>query len=256
MIDIHCHLLPGIDDGPADFEMSLRLARALSDDGVEAVICTPHILPGLWNNSGAQIRSSVARMRTHLANEGLQLGLYSGADAHVSVDFVAKLKSGEIPTLADSRYVLVELPRHIGPDLLKSFFFQLLVARYVPILSHPERLPWIEEHYGAVAGLARSGAWLQITSGSLLGGFGRSAKYWSERMLGDGIVHLLATDAHDLKTRAPNLRSGRDAAARLIGDREAENLVCSRPRAILRNEPSANVPSPYERTTHAPTKAS
>ena len=251
MIDIHCHLLPGIDDGAADIEMSLRMARALLEDGVEAVVCTPHILPGLYHNTGPQIRSAVAALRTCLTRNGLRLDVYSGADAHIAVDFAAKLKSREIPTLADSRYVLIELPQHVGPVLLKQFFFQLLVARYVPVLSHPERLPWIEEQYGVIESLAKSGVWLQVTAGSLLGDFGRTPKYWSERMLDDGIVHLLATDAHDMESRAPKLGKGRDAAAKRIGDRAAENLVSDRPRAVLRNEAPANVPSPSARTTHA-----
>ncbi|MBS0235243.1 MAG: capsular biosynthesis protein [Proteobacteria bacterium] len=244
MIDIHCHLLPGIDDGPTDIQTSLRMARALIEDGVEAVICTPHILPGLWHNTGPLIRSAVSRLRSHLANEGLQLELFSGADAHIAVDFAVKLQTRDIPTLADSRYVLVELPQHMGPVLIKQFFFQLLTAGYVPILSHPERLPWIVEQYAIIESLARSGVWLQITSGSLLGDFGRTAQYWCERMLNDGLAHVLATDAHDAERRRPNLSKGREAAAKRIGEREAENLVSIRPRAILHNEAPENVPSP------------
>lgn len=248
MIDIHCHLLPGIDDGAADVATSLRMARVLVDDGVEAVICTPHILPGLYHNTGPQIRSAVAALRAQLAERGLPLELHCGADAHITVDFAAKLNSCEIPTLAGSRYVLIELPQHVGPYLIKQFFFQLLVAGYVPILSHPERMPWIEAQYGVIQDLVSAGVWLQITAGSLLAEFGRDARYWAERMLDDGIVHVLATDAHNVVSRPPNLRAGRDVAALRVGEWEADNLVHHRPQAILRNAAPALFPLPSVRT--------
>jgi protein-tyrosine phosphatase len=251
MIDLHCHILPGIDDGPADVEISLLMARMLIDDGVEAVVCTPHILPGLYHNAGPQIRAATADLRSALAGSGLRLDLYSGADAHIAVDFVAKLKSAEILTLADSRYVLVELPQHVGPALLTQFFFRLMAAGYVPVLSHPERLQWIGHQYGMIESLVRSGVWIQITSGSLLGEFGRTARYWAERMLDEGNAHLLATDAHDTKFRAPNLKRGRDVAAERIGEREANNLVLTRPLGILANEAPANLALSLAQRSHA-----
>ncbi len=250
MIDLHCHLLPGIDDGAPDLAASLRMAHALIEDGVEAVVCTPHILPGLYANTGPQIRAAVADLRAHLARSGLRLDIYAGADAHIAVDFAAKLKRGEIPTLAGSRYVLVELPQHVGPKLIEPFFFQLLIAGYVPVLSHPERLAWIEPQYGTIKSLVRSGVWLQLTAGSLIGEFGREAKYWSERMLDDGIVHVLASDAHDVERRAPKLGLGREAAAKRLGEQEAANLVSGRPRAILRDEIPLNCPLPSNQALH------
>lgn len=244
MIDIHCHLLPGLDDGAVDLAMSLQMARTLISDGVEAVICTPHILPGLYHNRGVQIQSAVASLRARLADDGLRLGLYTGADAHITVDFAAKLTAREIPTLAGSRYVLIELPQHVEPKLIRQFFFQLRVAGYVPVLSHPERMPWIADQYRTIHDLVKSGVWLQLTAGSLLGEFGRDAKYWSERILDDGIAHVIATDAHDNRRRPPNLRLGRDAAAKRVGDMEAEKLVKGRPSAILHNETPDRWPLP------------
>jgi protein-tyrosine phosphatase len=256
LIDLHCHILPGIDDGAPNIETSLRMAAALIDDGVEAVVCTPHILPGLYHNAGSQIRAATEALRFALARSGLRLDLFNGADAHISVDFIAKLRNGEILTLADSRYVLVELPMHVRPEPLKKFFFELIVAGYVPILSHPERLAWIETQFELIERLVCSGVWLQITSGSLLGKFGRPAKYWSERLLDEGKVHLLATDAHDMSRRAPDLKRGRDAAATRVGEYEANNLVLMRPRSILTNDSPSNLPlSPAQKANAVPKSA-
>jgi protein-tyrosine phosphatase len=239
MIDLHCHILPGIDDGASDLAVSIAMAKAFVADGVTVVACTPHILPGLYTNSGPQIRQATIELQARLDAEGIPLRLVTGADNHVLPNFVAELRSGHLLSLADSRYVLVEPPHHVAPPRLEEMFFNLLVAGYVPILTHPERLSWISSHYDAVQRLVRGGVWIQLTAGSLAGAFGQKARYWSERMLDEGSVHILATDAHDVGRRPPILSQGRDLASRRIGSEEAENLVQTRPQGVLSNlEPS------------------
>src|SRR5262245_29777691 len=138
MIDLHCHILPGIDDGAADLSVSLAMARASVADGVSVVACTPHILHGLYHNSGPQIRQATEQLQQALNHEGIPLHLVVGADIHIVPDFVAGLRSGHLISLADTRYVLVEPPHHVAPVRLENLFFSLLVAGYVPILTHPE----------------------------------------------------------------------------------------------------------------------
>jgi len=186
MIDLHCHILPGLDDGAADLSVSTEMAKA----------------------------------------------------------FVAELDSGHLLSLADTRYVLVEPPHHIAPPRLEDLFFALLVAGYVPILTHPERLTWIKSQYLLVQRLVHAGCWMQITAGSLTGAFGRNARYWAERMLNEGCVHLIATDAHDVNRRPPNLNRGRELAAKRVGEVEAQHLVVTRPEGVLRNDLPSNLPRP------------
>jgi protein-tyrosine phosphatase len=161
--------------------------------------------------------------------------------------FVAKLYAGEILTLARSRYVLVELPRHVAPIRMEQFFAGVLHAGYVPILTHPERLMWIGDRYTAIERLACSGVWMQITASSLTGKFGRRARYWAERMLAEGLVHILASDAHDAQARPPDLSRGWEAAARWVGHRQATHLVSTRPRGVIENEAPSNLPLPSDR---------
>jgi protein-tyrosine phosphatase len=242
MIDLHCHILPGIDDGAADLAVSIEMARAFVAEGVSVVACTPHILPGLYPNTGPNIRQATSRLQQALDREGISLRLVTGADNHIVPDFVAQLRSGNLLSLADTRYVLVEPPHHIAPPRFEDLFFNLLVAGYVPILTHPERLTWIRSHYGMIQGLVRGGAWMQITAGSLAGVFGRNARYWAERMLDEGRVHILATDAHGVSLRPPDLSEGRELAAKRVGDGEAQHLVVTRPRGVLLNELPSNLP--------------
>ncbi len=244
MFDLHCHLLPGIDDGAPDFATSLAMARALVDQGIEAVACTPHILPGLYHNTGPQIRQAVAALQERLGDAGIALKLATGADNHIIPQFVEGLKRGHLLTLGDSAYALAEPPHHVAPARLEDLFFNILLAGYVPVLTHPERLSWIENKYSVVQMLAARGVWMQITSGSLTGRFGKRPRYWAERMLEEGIVHILATDAHDLRKRPPDLLEGRKQAARLVGETEALHLTVTRPQGILLNRPPSEMPAP------------
>jgi len=244
MIDLHCHILPGIDDGATDLSVSLNMARAQVDQGVLAVACTSHILPGLYHNSGPALRQATLELQKILDEEGIPLRLATGADVHMTPDFVGGLRSGKLLSIADSRYVLVEPPHHTAPPQLEDFFFNLMVAGYVPILTHPERLSWVPSRYETIKRLVRSGVWMQVTAGSFAGAFGRNALYWAERMLDEGFVHFIATDAHDAERRPPDLAAGRELVARRVGPEEAQRLVLTRPMGILEDQDPSRLPGP------------
>jgi protein-tyrosine phosphatase len=244
MIDLHSHILPGLDDGARDMDIAVQMARRWVADGVSVVACTPHILPGLYQNTGPAIRDAVASLQQTLDAESIALRLVTGADNHIVPDFVAGLASGHLLSLADSRYVLVEPPHHVAPARIEDLFFSILVAGYVPVLTHPERLSWLKSRYEMVQRLARNGVWMQLTAGSLTGAFGGNALYWSERMLDEGIVHILASDAHDVERRPPALALGWEAAAKRVGSVEAEHLVLTRPQGILANCQPSELPMP------------
>jgi len=244
MIDLHCHILPGIDDGAADFDIAIEMARIAVTNGVTVQACTPHIFPGVFDNSGPQIRLAVQELQNCLDEHEIPLRLVTGADAHVVPNMVDGLRSGAILSLADTRYVLVEPPHHVAPPRIEYLFFELLTAGYVPILTHPERLTWIETRFETFVQLFDAGVWMQITSGSVTGAFGRRPLYWSERMLNEGMVHILASDAHGARRRRPDLAEGRAAAAKWLGEAEAEQLVFGRPRAILDDADPSRVRPP------------
>ncbi|MGB4911604.1 MAG: CpsB/CapC family capsule biosynthesis tyrosine phosphatase [Candidatus Dechloromonas phosphoritropha] len=240
MIDLHCHLLPGIDDGAPDLETSLEMARIAFADGIRTLACTPHIYPGVYENTGDGIRQAVAALQKTLDEAEIALKLVVGADIHVDPDLLLKLRGGEAPTLGGTRYFLLEPPHHVALPRIADFVFNLVAAGYTPLITHPERLTWIKDHYPTICGLVDQGAWLQVTSGSLTGRFGPQAKYWGERLLGEGRVHILATDAHGTRRRPPLLAEGQLAAERLVGKEDAWHLVNTRPIGILDNlAPSA-----------------
>lgn len=237
LIDLHCHLLPGIDDGASDVATALAMARLAVADGIEHIACTPHITPGVYDNTASDIEARVAELATLLAAEGVALTLWRGADVHVDPQLVTRLRDGVVPTLGQSRYFLLEPPHHVAPPRLPELVQDLLQAGYIPIITHPERLRWIESQYDLIIRLVRLGALVQLTAGSITGGFGKRPQYWSERMLEEGVVDIVATDAHGTTGRPPLLSAAREAISTRLGEAEALEMLYNRPARVLRDEP-------------------
>lgn len=236
-------MLPGIDDGAPNLEVALAMARCAESDGITHVACTPHIYPGLYENHRDGIAAAITSLQATLNEEGIKLTLMIGADTHLTPDLLTDIRAGRIPTLNNTRYLLFEPPHHVAPPRLEEQVFNLLAAGIVPVVTHPERLSWIDTHYEVFGRLAHAGALMQITAGSVTGRFGRRPKYWAERMLDERQVHLLATDAHHIDKRPPLLAEARDAAALRLGEAEAVNLVLNRPRGIIENRPPNELPA-------------
>ena len=227
-------MLPGIDDGAPDMAVALAMARCAVNDGITTVACTPHIYPGLYENNRDGIAQAVEAFRQVLAEEGIALALTFGADTHLEPDLLGSIRSGRVPTLGGSRYLLLEPPHHSVPPRFEDSVFNLRAAGVVPVITHPERLSWIEGHYEVFTRLVRGGtAWMQVTAGSLTGRFGKRPQYWGERMLDEGLVHILATDSHHIDRRPPLLAEGREAAAKRVGEAESWHLVKTRTQGIL-----------------------
>ena len=224
--------------------MALQMAQLAVADGITLTACTPHIYPGMFENTHAGIREARDRFQQELDKAGIPLQLTYGADIQVVPELVASLKNGTLPTLHNSRYFLFEPPHHVALPHLADLVHNTLLSGFVPIITHPERLSYIEADYDKFVALAQQGAWIQLTGGSLLGRFGPRVKRITERFLSDGVTHLLASDGHNLKNRTPELSEARDAAADIIGAEAASQLVLERPAAVIANADPADVPQP------------
>ena len=225
--------------------MSLQMARIAVADGITVTACTPHIYPGLYPNNAAGIRAARDDLQRALDDNGIALELTTGADVHLVPGLLDGLREGTVPSLHDTRYVLLEPSHHVAPPRFAESVFQLVAAGYVPVITHPERLTWIEDHYQTFVDLTRQGCWLQVTAGALTGHFGPRPKYWGERLVGEGLTHILATDAHSSTRRVPVMSEGREVARKLLGGEEAEQLVQGRPATLMANlPPSQAAPLP------------
>jgi len=243
MIDIHCHILPGLDDGAADLEQALEMARIADADGITVVIATPHAFDGFYNASRDQILSSREKLNRELRLQGLKLQVLPGADIYV--DFYIRnwrpdepISLAEAMTLNDAgRFMLLELPAYRVPDLgrLEMVIRTLREQGVTPIISHPERNSDIQVYPSKLTRLIDAGALAQITANSLVGEFGRATRRFAQKLLKSGLVHFLATDAHGIGSREPRLTPGFEAAAKLIGTENARKLVLDNPQAIIDN---------------------
>lgn len=244
MIDLHCHMLPAIDDGAPNLETALKMAQIAVQDGITHSACTPHIYPGLFENTAEGICRAVDDFRLALKQANIPLEVTSGADVQIFPEMIDGLDNKRIPTLHNSRYFLFEPPHHISPPSMLNLIHDVLASGYIPVITHPERLSYIDQDYHLFVEAARKGAWIQLTAGSLTGRFGKRVQKISERFLKDGITHLLATDAHNLANRAPILSEAREVAATLLGKEEASRLVLKRPQAILQNTAPDDILAP------------
>ncbi len=237
-------MLPGIDDGPATLTGSLEMARLAVEDGIHTTFCTPHIYPGLYENKGPDIKRGVANLQLILHDKGIPLQLNFGADTHLVPDVLDGIATGRILTLAGSKFLLLEPSHHVRPPGFTDAVFKIITSGYVPIITHPERLSWIGGHIDEFFALSRSGAWMQVTGGALIGRFGPAAQRLAERFVGEGWCDVLASDGHTTGRRAPVLAEARQRAAALVGEEEAEAMTVVRPMHVLTNGSSGPINRP------------
>lgn len=229
MIDIHNHILPGLDDGPETAEESLELAEALVRAGFTAAVTTPHVLPGLYENTREAILEAVAGLKERLAAERIPLEIYPGSECRITPELPERLEKGELVTLGDSgRYLLVEFPMHELPAYAADVLFRLQLGGVRPVIAHPERHGFFRENRELLAGFVERGALVQVTAGALTGLFGPAEQKAVGRWLKDGLVHFVATDAHSDGRRLEAAQK----AAELLGA-GAETLLHAAPKAAV-----------------------
>jgi protein-tyrosine phosphatase len=230
--DIHCHLLPGVDDGAKSWDDALEMASIAYADGIRAVIATPHQLGAYAHNTADMIRSKTAELLRQLQSRGIELQLLPGADVRIEPEIVPQLVRGEVLTLADHhRHVLLELPHDLYFPLEK-LVDRLQQQGIVAILSHPERNQGLLRQRQRLHGLVERGCLMQITAGSITGSFGHVCQQMADWMLAHQLVHFIATDAHGPHARRPLMRRAFTCVSEKYGLHLARILCAENPRAV------------------------
>lgn len=247
LVDIHCHLLPGVDDGAADLEASLAMARMSVEQGVETVVVTPHQLGSFAYNRGDDIRRRTAELQHELDRHGIALRVLPGADVRIEDQMIAGLEAGEVVSLGDHRrHVLLELPHELYFPL-EGVLDGLRRIGMVGILSHPERNAGLLARQDLVESLVDGGCLMQVTAGSLSGGFGPESQAMAERMADRGLIHFLSTDGHSPKRRRPRLSDAYQKAAERVGEAAARLWCSDNPRAVAEGRDVAPGPTAVRR---------
>jgi protein-tyrosine phosphatase len=232
-VDIHCHCLPGVDDGPATRPESMELCRALVDDGIGTVIASPHQL-GRYDgrNSGPAVREAAEALGAALAGRNIPLLVLPGAEVRMDERIPRLIRSGEVLTLADQTFLLLELPpdNYIDPlPLIRWLSKQEITV----VIAHPERYRAVSRRPEIVQPWVEHGASLQINAGSLLGEFGQDAERCAWALLSQPFPLLVATDAHDMKSRPPRLSRAAEQIRRRLGAEIANRACLEGPRKLL-----------------------
>lgn len=235
MIDLHCHILPGIDDGPADIGESLDMARQAVLDGIHTVVATPHSHNGMYVNANDDICRHVREINRFLKDSAVELVVLSGAEEHIRPEMGHAGTPDHICTINNNgRYVLVEFPFSTVPHGAREMLYRMKQRGLTPVLAHPERNAAIQNNIEILYPFIGSGCLIQITAMSLTGDLGEPARLCAYRMVELRLAHVIASDAHSAGNRRPELSSAVAVAENLLGSRqEAENMVNQTPRAII-----------------------
>jgi protein-tyrosine phosphatase len=241
-VDIHCHCLSGIDDGPATMSESLELCRALSDDGITTAIATPHQLGRFSEcNEAAQIREAVSALNEELKNKDITLKVLPGADVRVDERICQLLEADKILTLADGgKFILLELPHEVLIDI-EPLLVDLASMGIQAIISHPERHCGLIKNPDILSKWLEYSAHLQVTAASLLGDFGQAAQKFGWQFLSSGQALIVATDSHDLDGRRPCMKAAYERINLELGETVARLVCIENPRGVLAGREIRNI---------------
>jgi protein-tyrosine phosphatase len=238
MIDLHLHLLPGVDDGPADLAAALALARECCATGTALVAATPHY--DEWTRAAlpdaATAVDHVCRLQAELDRAAIPLRVLAGGEAFLTPDLPREVRAGRVPTIAGTPWLLVEAPVQQMPLYLDHVFFELQTMGIMPLLAHPERYLWLHRNPDILGELVARGVRAQVTAASLTGRAGRQQRALAETLVRRGWVQVIATDWHRADSGS-SLRNGYAAALALVGEECARRLVETHPGLVVAGQP-------------------
>jgi protein-tyrosine phosphatase len=266
VIDLHTHILWGLDDGARTVRDSLEMCRIAFRDGIRTIVATPHTLNGLYQNDRPSILAKVlelnaalTRFPIHNPNSQIRnpkshpilnpqtsfpLRILPGADVHLCEGTLSQLDDGKVTTLGDGgKCLLIEFPFNGIPCGSEEVLFQLMTRGIIPIISHPERNFEVGQNPRRYCEMIRMGCLGQVTAMSLTGGFGPEVRRLAEQLLTKGLIHIIASDAHSADGRPPVLSAAVRATAKIVSEDEAWKMVTEYPRALLEGR-KPDVPLP------------
>ena len=239
MIDIHCHLLPGIDDGPDTLEQSLELCRIAVADGITHAVVTPHIHPGRWENTRASIQRQCASLAEELVDNNIPLQLGFAAEVRLTDQIMQQIADNDIPFYGEVEgynIMLLEFPHgHMIPGS-ENLAQWLLNQGIRPLIAHPERNKQLMKDAAQLQPFIDMGCWLQITAGSVTGNFGERAQVIALQLLDDDAVTVMASDGHNNKARQPSFKQAFDYVVQHYGKERAWQLMQHTPATIVADQ--------------------
>jgi len=235
VIDIHCHILPKVDDGTSDMEDAIMMARQAVKDGIYHIVATPHHRAHHFYNERDTILEAVSQLSRQLEIHNIPLHIYPGQEVRTYSNLLLDYEKGLLQSLNNSRYLLIEFPSSHVPDLAEELLYELNLLGIVPIIAHPERNKELANDSSRLRALVRDGALAQMTTNSITGQLGKNIQKISLTMCKEGLVHFIATDAHNVQTRPCILSDAYQVIQEQLG-REFVDYYQNNAKLLLHNE--------------------
>lgn len=235
-IDIHSHILPQIDDGAENFDVSMKMLRTAYEDGIRAIIATPHYKPGRRHAGPEKIRFLTEKLCREAEKEGMEMKLYPGNEFYYHEEIFPELEKDRACAMAGSSYLLLEFGPMERFEYIRSGLYEALAHGWRPILAHAERYQTILGKPEKAEELIRLGSYIQVNAGSILGRTGMGARQFTRKLLKERLVHFVATDAHDEKKRKPVLSDCAKYISRKYGEAYGKRLFEHNPAGLIQNE--------------------
>lgn len=242
MIDLHNHIINQSDLKSIDWEGVLETARLAVGEGIEHIVWTPEFYSVNELQNIKQFRQLKEELQLRIDQNGYPLKVSLGADLHLNN--IDELICERLKDAIDSHYVIVSFTPYMPPSNLENIIELIASKNIVPVIAHPEQYAWLNEKYRLFYNLIDCGAWIQITSDSLLGMFGRQAEESAMRLIEDGIVHIVASESHSLDYKPPLMGEARQKVEKMVGKREASNIFHNRANDLLQNKPLESISVP------------
>ncbi|SCH16013.1 tyrosine-protein phosphatase [Romboutsia sp. 1001713B170207_170306_H8] len=236
MIDIHCHILPGVDDGAVDLEEALEMARIAEKEGIKKIINTSHFHPEFKYIMGEELVDIVDRFNITLKANKINLEVLLGNEIYYTDEIIENLDTLSFYTLNKSKYVLIEFSPMNIPKNLADVVYEVKLKGYTPVLAHVERYNNIIENPNIIYDCIKEGAIIQVNASSILGKHGKEIKRTSDILLDNNMVHIIASDAHGSERRRPQLKEAYNFVENKYSKEVADNLFNNNQSLIIKNE--------------------
>lgn len=235
MIDVHAHIIPGIDDGAKDLGMSLEMLKIAEQDGIKTIIATPHFYRNKYECSFIEVEKQADSLRKAAENEGISVKIVNGQEVFIDKYTVDLYKSGDIGTINGSKYILVETSfENTKPLEVLENIYEIKLLGLTPILAHPERYSFVIRDNSSINDFIKEGCLFQITSSSITGVFGKDVKKTAENLIKNGVCNFIGSDAHSTGRRSPKMREAMEELKKL--NREVYDSIDRNSEAVINNK--------------------
>jgi len=243
MIDIHCHIVPNIDDGAKSLEDALEMAKIAYSEGIRKIINTSHYHPDFKYKKGEELLKSIKEFNYILKSNNIDIEVCIGNELYYSEDIIEIIEQKEFYTLNNSKYLLIEFPPMRFPKNIVDIIYEIKIRGYIPILAHVERYKEVQENVNLIYECINEGALIQVNASSIIGKNGKEAKQVSEILLDNNMIHFIATDAHSSQRRRPVIKETYKYVSNKYGSKSAEILFIENPSKVIKDE-DINIKSP------------